>query len=1112
MRRVRGGGVRHGDLAAGAVEFKDHVACAVLVAVAEPQVLYDQGLAVLYVYRGSFTLGQAVEEHMAAHAHDIAVLLAVREVVLHDLRVHGVGDEALAVRVGCVFFNLGADGVPVDGRQEVARAAGDGLFALEYHALQILREAAGRLAHHALEVAHDAVREGEGLAALYDVLRRQVVLYHEYCEVAYHLGAGRDLDDVAEHVVDGAVHLLDLVEALAEAEGLNLGLEVGVLAAGYLVAVDVRDGGTQSLVEAAVALAHVAPVVGELLQALGGQAGVALRAAHGLDKAVEARLAGEAGQGPDGAVDHIHASLGGKQVGGNLVVGGVVGVQVDGHADLFLERLDELLGRVRLQQAAHVLYTYHVRAAPLELLGEVDVVLERVAVALGVEDIAGVADGGLEYLARPEHGLHGRLHAGYPVKRVKDAEHVDAVLRALLDEGVDEVVGIAGVADEVGAAQQHLEGDVGYLLAQHDEPLPGGLVEETVGGVKGGPAPHLQREAVGEEVRRTLRALDHVAGAHAGGEQALVCVAHRGVRYEQLLLLHDPAADRLGTLSVQQLLEAVGAGYLAGGHRIARGGVLAALRVRVRNLDVRYVAQHARGAVAALLYVEELRRLVDELGVALARDEGRVVEYVRDEGDVGLDAADMLLVDGAARLAAHGLEGAVPGGDLDQQAVVVGAYLGAGRRVAAVEAHAEAAAGAVGHNLAVVGREVVLRILSRDAALDGVAVHVEVALFFKPYLRVSDRRSLGYEYLRAHYVDAGDHFGDGVLDLDARVHLDEVVMAVAVDQKLDRAGVHIADGLGNPDRVGAQRLAHLFRHAPGRAELHHLLIAALQRAVALAQVAHVAMLVGENLHLYVLGLDQVLLHEDAVVAEGLAGLVADELKRGGHVLKFPAQAHAAPAAASRRLQDHGEAELLRPGLGLGSALQRLFCSRNNRNAAGNGNFLGLELVAHLGQHMARRADELDARVLAGLGKGRVLAQEAVAGVDGVHAALLGQRYYLIYGEVGAERAQVLAYQIGLVRLRAEEVHHVLFRVYGHGAQSQVITGPEYAYGNLAAVRGHYLPESVKFLQFNHLLSLISLFSPQLEPRLSPRSIPCCGACWRCSRRGRPRGNRARPGR
>ena len=115
---------------------------------------------------------------------------------------------------------------------------------------------------------------------------------------------------------------------------------------------------------------------------------------------------------------------------------------------------------------------------------------------------------------------------------------------------------------------------------------------------------------------------------------------------------------------------------------------------------------------------------------------------------------------------------------------------------------------------------------------------------------------LGYEYLRAHEVYAGDHLGDGVLDLDARVHLDEVVVAALVHEELDRAGVHIADGLGYLHRVGAQRLAHVLRHAPGGAELHDLLIAALERAVALAEVAHVPVLVGEYLHLDVLGLDE----------------------------------------------------------------------------------------------------------------------------------------------------------------------------------------------------------------------------------------------------------------
>ena len=47
--------------------------------------------------------------------------------------------------------------------------------------------------------------------------------------------------------------------------------------------------------------------------------------------------------------------------------------------------------------------------------------------------------------------------------------------------------------------------------------------------------------------------------------------------------------------------------------------------------------------------------------------EGGVVQDVRDEGDVGLDAADVLLVDGAARLAADGLEGTVPARDLDEE-------------------------------------------------------------------------------------------------------------------------------------------------------------------------------------------------------------------------------------------------------------------------------------------------------------------------------------------------------------------------------------------------------------------------------------------------------------
>ena len=52
-------------------------------------------------------------------------------------------------------------------------------------------------------------------------------------------------------------------------------------------------------------------------------------------------------------------------------------------------------------------------------------------------------------------------------------------------------------------------------------------------------------------------------------------------------------------------------------------------------------------------------------------------------------------------------------------------------------------------------------------------------------------------------VDVGDLLGDRVLDLDPRVHLDEHVAAVGVEQELDGAGVEVADLRGEPDRVRA---------------------------------------------------------------------------------------------------------------------------------------------------------------------------------------------------------------------------------------------------------------------------------------------------------------------
>src|ERR1700730_16094409 len=63
----------------------------------------------------------------------------------------------------------------------------------------------------------------------------------------------------------------------------------------------------------------------------------------------------------------------------------------------------------------------------------------------------------------------------------------------------------------------------------------------------------------------------------------------------------------------------------------------------------------------------------------------------------------------------------------------------------------------------------------------------------------------GNAYLFQDEVDVGDHFGYRMLDLDARIHFDEIELAVLV-KKLDSADAEIFDvahrpGDGLPDLV-----------------------------------------------------------------------------------------------------------------------------------------------------------------------------------------------------------------------------------------------------------------------------------------------------------------------
>ena len=390
---------------------------------------------------------------------------------------------------------------------------------------------------------------------------------------------------------------------------------------------------------------------------------------------------------------------------------------------------------------------------------------------------------------------------------------------------------------------------------------------------------------------------------------------------------------------------------------------------------------------------------------------------------------------------------------LHQQGVVVGGDDGAGVGVAAVQPDAEAAGGAVSGDLAGVGGEVVGGILGGDAALDGVSVQMQGLLIGDADVGIAEGTALGDEDLGAHQVDAGDHLGDGVLHLDAGIHLNEVVMAFLVHQEFQGTGVDIAHVLGDLHGIGIQGFPHLLGNGEGGGELHHLLIAPLERAVPLKEVYHVAVLVAQHLDFNVLGLHQELLHEDVVVAEGLLGLGLHQVEVDAHFLHGVAAAHAPAAAAGGSLQNHREAEFHSQLLGGLPALEGFRGAGGGGDAAGHRHLLGGELVTHQIQNLGGGTDELDARFLTGPGKVPVLAEEAIAGVDGVRTVLFGQGDDPGDVQIGTQGADVLADQVGLIGRGAEETVGIFVGVDGNGLQSQVMAGPEDAHGDLTAV-GH----------------------------------------------------------
>jgi hypothetical protein len=219
--------------------------------------------------------------------------------------------------------------------------------------------------------------------------------------------------------------------------------------------------------------------------------------------------------------------------------------------------------------------------------------------------------------------------------------------------------------------------------------------------------------------------------------------------------------------------------------------------------------------------------------------------------------------------------------------------------------------------------------------------------------------------------------------------------------------------------------------------------------------------VAEHLDLDVARPDDRALEVHGVVAERAAGLALGAVERGGELGRALHQAHALAAAAGRGLDHHREADLVgrsQRGRSVGEALAvGAVVARHHRRAGGAHRLPRLGLVAHLEDGLGRRADEGDARRRAGLGEVFVLRQEAVAGVDGVGAAL------------GAGGEDLVDAQVALARRRRPDGHRVVggehvsrgtigVAVHRDRLQAALAAGAHDPDRDLAAVGHEHTPE------------------------------------------------------
>ena len=240
--------------------------------------------------------------------------------------------------------------------------------------------------------------------------------------------------------------------------------------------------------------------------------------------------------------------------------------------------------------------------------------------------------------------------------------------------------------------------------------------------------------------------------------------------------------------------------------------------------------------------------------------------------------------------------------------------------------------------------------------------------------------------------------------------------------------------------------------------LPHLLVPALQRAIALAQMDGMALAVAEDLKLDMARLLEIFLKVDGIVAEGGPRLGTGGRESVREVGRRLRNLHAAAAAAGGCLDQHRIADFRSDAGRVDVVVDAALGARHAGNAEATCAVrFRLDLVAHDADVIRLGTDEGDAMLVENVGESRVLGQEAIARMNRFGAGDLaggdqGRNVEIAFARLRRTDADALVGEL--------DMHGVGIggRVHGDSRDAELLARPQDTQGDLAAIRDQDLVE------------------------------------------------------